>query len=71
MVRKGREEGPRESLLEFPRRAGECSVRPFPETRNIGFGGKATGSVRRVWCFRSVSSGEMPRVKAGCVWISA
>ena len=71
MVRKGRQEGPRELLLEFPSRAGECSVGPSPETRYTGFGGKAVDSAKRVWCFRSASSGETSRVKAGCVWSSA
>ena len=71
MVRKVREEGPRELLLEFPTRAGECSVGPFTETRYTGLWGKATDSVKYVWGFKSTSSGEMSRVKAGCVWSSA
>ena len=40
MVRKGKQEGPRELLLKFPSRAGECSVGPFPETRYIVLGGR-------------------------------
>lgn len=61
MVRKGRDAGCRESLLEFPTRAGGCLVGTFTEAGCSRSGGKAVDSVMCVRCFRSTSSGETSR----------
>lgn len=59
-----------ESPLGISYREGMSAGAAFPETRNIGFGGKAAGSVKRVWCFRSVSSGRCPSQSWVCLDLS-